>query len=124
LGKLVVFHPAAVNWLLRINLSEEKAIALSLRHEFCHLQTLPLAVFYAGMLVIFSADASPLLRWPAILIGSQAVWEMMAEFLTLAGRFESYQAIYAEVTSIPRIVFWLLAAMAACPAVFLLIIQS
>lgn len=122
LGRLVVFHPAAVNWLLRKGLSEENAISLSLRHEFCHLQTLPLVVLYAGFLVLSSANTTPWIRWPAIVIGSQAVWEIMAEFFTRAGRIESYQAIYSGVTRIPRIVFWLLTVAVASSAAFLLIV--
>ncbi len=123
LGRLVVFHPAAVNWLLRKGLSEENAISLSLRHEFCHLQTLPLAVLYAGILVLFSSNTIPWIRWPAIVIGAQAVWEIMAEFFTRAGWIETYQAIYSGVTRIPRTVFWLLAVSAAFAAVFLLIVN-
>lgn len=120
LGRWVVFHPAAVNWLLRKGLSVEDAMALSLRHEFGHIQTLPLVLLYAGALVLLSANVTPWIRWPALLIDSQAVWEMMAELFTWAGRIEFYQACYAGVPRSPRILFWLLASATAAATAFLL----
>lgn len=121
LGRWVVSHPAAANWLLRRGLSKENAIALSFRHEFGHAQTLPLALLYAAILVSISASVGAWIRWPAVLIGSQAAWEIMAEGFTLARRIESYRAIYSGVPKTPRFLFWLSAASAASAAVFILV---
>jgi hypothetical protein len=52
-GRLVISHPAAVNWLLRRGLPRADAIALSLRHEFGHLQTLPFAIVLNNFCITF-----------------------------------------------------------------------
>jgi hypothetical protein len=119
-GIFVVSHPAAVNWLLRKGLPEADGIALSQRHEFGHLQTLPLLLIYVGALVVMSADLSPWMRIPAVLISSQAAWEMMAEFLTWAGGVRFYRARYAKAGRLPRIIFWLLAGLMTSGGTFLL----
>ena len=78
----MVPHPAVVNLFLRLGLPETDGIALSLRHEFDHMQTLPPALVYVGALLSMSVNLSPWARIPVVLISSQASWEMMAEFFT------------------------------------------
>jgi hypothetical protein len=120
-GIFVVSHPAAVNWLLRKGLPEVDGIALSLRHEFGHLQTLPLVLAYTGAMAVLSGDLSLWIRIPAVLISSQAAWEIMAEFLTWAGGVRFYRARYAEAKKLPRIIFWLLAVVMTAGGTLLLV---
>lgn len=120
-GIFVVSHPAAVNLLLRKGLPEAEGIALSLRHEFGHLQTLPLVLVYAGALAAMSADLTLWIRILVVLISSQAAWEMMAEFFTWAGEAEFYRSCYAEAGRLPRIIFWLLASLVTAGGTLLLV---
>lgn len=118
-GIFVVSHPAAVNWLLRKGLSEADGIALSLRHELGHLQTLPLVLAWAGLVAAMSVDLTLWIRIPVILVSSQAAWEMMAEFFTWAGGVQFYRTCYAEARRLPRIIFWLIAGLMTSGGTFL-----
>ena len=99
------------------------AIALSVKHELGHLQTLPLALAYASVLAALSGKGSPWIRIPAALISSQAVWEIMAELFTRASLGQFYQTRYAGIKRLPRILFWLLAGLMASGGVILLAIR-
>ena len=120
-GIFAVSHPAAVNWLLRKGLPETDGIALTLRHEFGHLQTLPLILAYTAAMAVLSGDLSPWIRIPAVLVSSQAAWETMAEFLTWAGGVRFYRACYADAGRLPRIIFWLLAGLMTAGGALLLV---
>ena len=114
-GNLLVPHPAAVNWLLRQGLKMENAISLSIHHEFGHLQTVPFALLYAGILLSVSIGEGTM-SWFRILVfavSSQAVWEMMSEFFTLFSDIESYRACYIGVEKLPRIIFWMSSSLLA-----------
>jgi hypothetical protein len=50
-GKISLPHPPVINWLLRQGLNEDARYILSLTHEFCHLQTMPLAIFYTSIML-------------------------------------------------------------------------
>lgn len=113
-GIFAVPHPAAVNRLLRMGLPQPERIALALQHEFGHLQTLPLAMVFAGALLMVSTNLPPWIKLPAVLVSSQAAWEMMAEIFTRAAdRGPFYKACYAGRNKLPRIIFWLLSVLMA-----------
>jgi len=119
-GIFAVSHPAAVNWLLRKGLPEADGIALTLRHEFGHMQTLPLVLVYAGALVAMSGALTLWIRIPVALISSHAAWEMMAEFFTWFGGVDLYRVCYAGAGKFPRIIFWLMAGLMISGGTFLL----
>ena len=48
IGTLIIPHPAAVNWLLRLGLLENCSSTLRINHEIGHLQSAPLAVLYTA----------------------------------------------------------------------------
>ena len=85
-GNLLLPHPAAVNWLLRQGLKTKNAISLSIHHEFGHLQTVPFALLYAGILLWVSIGEGTM-SWLKILflaVSTQAAWEIMSESFTLS----------------------------------------
>lgn len=79
-GKCVVPHPGAANRLLRKGLTAQDGINLNFRHEFSQLQTLPLALVYAGVLLTVSLNLPLWIRIFIAVISSQAAWEMIAGF--------------------------------------------
>ena len=108
-GNLLVPHPAAVNWLLRRGLKMENAISLIIQHEFGHLQTVPFALLYAGILLSVSIGEGAM-SWFKILflaVSTQAVWEMMSESFTLFSDIEGYRSCYDGINILPRVIFWL-----------------
>lgn len=114
-GTVLVPHPAAVNWLLRRGLKMENAISLIIKHEFGHLQTVPFALLYAGILLSVSIGEGAM-SWFKILflaVSTQAVWEMMSESFTLFSNIEGYRTCYDGVKILPRVTFWLLSFFAA-----------
>ena len=120
-GILLVPHPAAVNWLLRRGLKMENAISLSIHHEFGHLQTVPFALLYAGILLSVSIGEEAM-SWFKILflaVSAQAVWEMMSESFTLYSDIEGYRTRYDGVNILPRVIFWLSSFLAAVAGAFL-----
>jgi hypothetical protein len=75
----------AVNWLLRHRLKMENAISLIIKHEFGHLQTVPFALLYGGILLSVPIGQGTI-SWFKILfltVSTQAVWEMMSSIFTL-----------------------------------------
>lgn len=102
-------HPPVFNWLLRKGLPENARYALTLTHEFGHLQTAPLILLYTGVMIaihVGSGRASV----PGIilvLIGSHAFWEIITELYTVTRDSRFYRESYGTVTRIPRIIFWI-----------------
>ncbi len=111
-GKLLLPHPPAVNWLLRLGLPDEPYQQLSTIHEFGHFQTLPLMALYSiisGWILIKTRGS--LLGIVAVLISIHATWEMLAEsYVRLrVGRY--YAKIYSKISHFPRLLFWILAGV-------------
>jgi hypothetical protein len=122
-GNFLVPHPAAVNWLLRRGLKMENAISLIIQHEFGHLQTVPFALLYAGILLSVSIGEGTM-SWFKILflaVSTQAVWEMMSESFTLFSDIEGYRTCYDGVKKLPRVIFWLSSFLAAVACATLLV---
>jgi hypothetical protein len=108
IGKLIIPHPAVVNWLLRLELPDNYRLPLRLMHEFSHLQSAPLAVAYttAHYAAIILADRVRLSILLLVLISTHAAWEIMAETHTIIHNAPFYHASYASVSSVPRAIFW------------------
>jgi len=122
-GNLLVPHPAAVNWILRRGLKMEYAISLIIKHEFGHLQTVPFALLYAGILlsVSFGEEAMSWFKILFLAVSTQAVWEMMSEFFTLFSDIEGYRACYDGVKILPRVIFWLSSCLIAFTGALILV---
>ncbi len=109
-GKITIQHPPVINWLLRQGLSQDARDALSFTHEFGHLQTLPVAVFYTGAMLALASirDYIGLVEVVFLLISTHSAWEIMAEVYTIAGNVPLYRQYYKNVTVIPRVIFWII----------------
>ena len=107
-GSLVIPHPPLVNGLLRLGLSEEARTELAFAHEFGHVQTAPLFLAYAALLVIlnFMRGSSSFPEVFFLLISAQAVWEIGSELVAKAADYQPYRRYYQSVNPIPRLIFW------------------
>lgn len=91
-GRVSLPHPPLVNLFLRASLSRETRLDLSFRHEFAHLQTLPLALLHLLSLRPWRLR-SPL-GLAAALVAHEAVWELAAEAWVVAEAPEAYRRAY------------------------------
>lgn len=122
-GSFLVPHPAAVNRLLRHGIKRENAISLCLRHELGHLQTVPFALLYAGILLSLSVVRENMTWFMvlALVVSTQAAWEMMSEFFTRFSDIEAYRAGYQGAQCLPRIIFWLSSCVAVLAGTLVLV---
>jgi len=110
-GVFLIPHPPVANWLLRRGLSEKNREALTLIHEFQHLQSVPFIILFAALLFVlaFSMTQAGLTEIIFILIGSHATWEIGTEILTYLDGSQFYRSCYEKVSPFPRITFWFIA---------------
>ncbi|MFZ0728462.1 MAG: hypothetical protein WAM61_21975 [Desulfobacterales bacterium] len=122
-GKLLVPHPGLANWLLRRGMNPKVAATQCIRHEFWHLQTVPFAAVYTGILLAVSIGAETMswLKLLVLAVSAQAVWEFMSEFFTRFSDIETYRAGYKGIRKLPRIVFWLTSVVAAGIGTFIFV---
>ncbi len=82
---------------------------MNFTHEFGHLQTVPLAVFYTGVMLALTSITrhTGLIEISLVLISTHAAWEIMAEIFTIASDVPLYRKHYEETTVIPRVIFWI-----------------
>lgn len=108
-GRLIIPHPAVINWLLRLGLLENSSNALRINHEIGHLQSAPLAVLYtaANYAAIITANRANLSNLILVFICTHAAWEIMSEILTIVINPQFYHKCYQGVSLIPRAIFWL-----------------
>ncbi len=105
LSKLVILHPGAVNWFLRRNLTNPNKKSLTYLHEWSHLQTTPIFLFYLLLLFLFQFQSLNLIMGLTIVIVSQAFWEIISEFLVIYRLRSSYLTIYENKVLRPIIFF-------------------
>lgn len=101
-------HPPIVNWLLRQGLPENEYDTLSLTHEFAHFQIAPLALPYTVGLIALAVGQD--LSWYSMLtviISTHAVWEILAEMLTILHNRQFYRQCYKKISTVPRRIFWI-----------------
>ncbi len=122
-GNLLILHPAAVNWLLRRGLNTKNVISLSIQHEVGHLQTVPFALLYAGILLLASWGEGSMawFKIPFFVVSTQAAWEITSELYTIFRDIESYRACYDGVQKLARIIFWLLSVLMAFTGALILL---
>ena len=84
-GRLIIPHPAVINWLLRLGLLENSSTALRINHEIGHLQSAPLAVLYTALnfTAIITANRATLSNLIIVFISTHAAWEIISEILTI-----------------------------------------
>ncbi len=111
-GRLLIPHPPVMNWLLRRGLTENARYALSLTHEFGHLQSVPLSVFYAAVnyAAIIAVGQANLMKIIVVFVSTHAAWEIISELFTITRDARFYRKCYEEVTIIPRTIFWFITA--------------
>jgi hypothetical protein len=97
-----------VNWLLRRGLAENARFSLSFTHEIGHLESGPLALFYAAvnLFVIYSTGQTNLAKIILVFISTHAAWEIISEIFTITRSGDLYRNHYERVTIIPRTIFW------------------
>ncbi|MBC8414710.1 hypothetical protein H8E50_13730 [bacterium] len=107
-GLISLPHPPVINWLLRQGLNEDDRDILSFTHEFGHLQTMPLALFYTVVMLALASITRHTdgIEIALVLISTHAAWEIMAEIFTISSDIHFYRKCYEEITVIPRVIFW------------------
>lgn len=111
-GRISLPHPPLVNLVLRRGQPRRERVYLSFLHEFGHLQTLPVALAHALLLIITG-------RWRgrgiwgtfvAILvaiIAHQALWELASESYVMVASGREYGRIYHDYPNpLGKITFW------------------
>ncbi|NOY98440.1 MAG: hypothetical protein GXP40_04415 [Chloroflexi bacterium] len=87
LPSLSLPHPGVVNWFARQGLDVDTRLALTARHEFGHLQTLPVPLLHL-LLLLWPRRGRPRLtgrlRFWLILLTHQTLWEAAAETYVVA----------------------------------------
>jgi hypothetical protein len=122
-GTISIPHPPVINWLLRQGLNENSRDTLSFTHEFGHLQTMPLAMFYTGVMLALASITgnTALTEIILVLISTHAAWEIVSEIITIANDVPLYRKYYKETTVIPRIIFWILTGTLAIAGWFIIL---
>ncbi len=122
-GLISLPHPPVINWLLRQGLNEDDQDTLSFTHEFGHLQTMPLAIFYTSIMLAlaFFAGNTEWTEVVLVLISTHAAWEIAAEIITITGDVPLYRKYYQGVSMVPRIVFWVFTGSLAATGWFVLL---
>ncbi len=107
-GRVLIAHPPAVNWLLRFGLNNDSYRQLSILHEFGHFQVLPFIALYSiGIGAwIFLAHKTSFIGILAILVGIHATWEMLAELSVRFSIGPRYSIYYKGISMLPRAIFW------------------
>ncbi len=105
-------HPPIVNWLLRRGLPPDEYDTLSLTHEFAHFQIAPLALPYTvGLIALAVGQDLAWLSMIIVIISTHAVWEILAEMLTILHDRKFYRRCYQRISIVPRRIFWISMSM-------------
>jgi hypothetical protein len=106
-GKLLIPHPAVINWLLRRALFDKAWHEMSFSYEMGHFQAAPRNVLYATAILTgtFTAGRFNLPEVLFVLVGIQAVWEMLSAALTIIDNTPYYHRCYRGIPKLPRITF-------------------
>ncbi len=107
-GKILIPHPPAVNWLLRLGLSNDSYYKLSKIHEFGHFQTLPIIFVYfaaAGWWIITGCQTT-LFGIVALVMSILAMAEILAEAYVRFNTGSLYAQHYKGISIFPRLLFW------------------
>jgi hypothetical protein len=122
-GKFSIPHPPVINWLLRQGMNEDIRNTLSFAREFGHLQTVPLAMLYTGLMLALASVTghTGLSEIVLVLVSTHAAWEIVSEIIIIASDVSLYRKYYEEITVIPRITIWILNGTLALTGWFILL---
>lgn len=117
-------HPGLVNLFARLGLPADERLALTYRHEFGHLQTLPVPLAHLLLMLWPRAGRrgdSPWLRALVGLLAHQAVWEVAAEsYLLVSSRQDCSRSRSTTCKAIYAILWAGTAFLAAAGTAFLM----
>ncbi len=119
-GGVTLNHPPIVNLILRRGLRREARLRLSFLHEFGHLQTLPVALAHAALLLVIRqrrrrGSRGALATLSAAVVAHASACELTSELYVAVRAGCDYRRIYrAHPNRIGQVLFWGgLAALAA-----------
>ncbi|NOX60875.1 MAG: hypothetical protein GXP42_02840 [Chloroflexi bacterium] len=111
-GRVALPHPPLVNLVLRRGQPRTERLYLSFLHEFGHLQTLPVALAHALLLVVtgcwrgrgFKGTVFAILT---AIVAHQALWELASESYVMVAAGPEYRRIYRDHPNLlGQIIFW------------------
>jgi hypothetical protein len=111
-GWIPLPHPPVVNLILRRGLPEEERLKLSYLHEFGHLQTFPVALAHATLLLLLGRKRKGsfldiVLMIAQAVVAHEAVWELASEGYAVARIGPEYRKIYSRYPNlIGQSLFW------------------
>ena len=111
-GRVALPHPPVVNLILRRGLPPEDRLRLSFLHEFGHLQTLPVALAHAALLLLAGqwrgrGMRSTLSALGAAVVAHETVWELASETYAVASAGPDYRRVYrAHPNRVGQAIFW------------------
>ena len=119
-GRVSLPHPPLVNLLLRRGLPREGRLRLSFLHEFGHLQTLPLALAHAALLLLAGGWRGRGIKGTLAALGMavvahEATWELASETYAAVRAGPAYRRLYrAHPNRVGQGLFWVgMTALAA-----------
>lgn len=117
-------HPGLVNVFARLGLPVDERLPLTYRHEFGHLQTLPVSLAHLVVILWPRAGRRGGSRWLLALVGllaHQAVWEVAAEsYLLVSSRRDRSRSRSTTCKAIYAILWGAMAFLAAAGTAFLM----
>lgn len=117
-------HPGLVNMIVRQGYPVDIRLALTARHEFGHLQTIPIPLLHLSLLLWLRQGQPSGSRWLRLLVElltHQAVWEVTAEGYAVATDKQVFQTHRSQLSRILYTGFWgIMAAVSIFGTIFLL----
>ncbi len=121
---LALPHPGLVNLFARWGLPVDERLALTYRHEFGHLQTLPVPLLHLLLILWPRRGRKSGSRWRRALVGfvaHQAVWELAAESYVAVGSRRDRRRSHSPAWKAIYVLLWSgMAFLAAAGTAFLL----
>ncbi len=111
-GRVSLPHPPVVNLILRRGLPPEDRLRLSFLHEFGHLQTLPVALAHAALLLLAGrwrgrGIRGTLAALGMALVAHETAWELFSETYAAASAGPDYRRAYrAHPNRAGQALFW------------------
>ena len=111
-GQVSLPHPPVVNLILRRGLPREDRLRLSFRHEFGHLQTLPVALAHAALLLLAGRWRGRGIRGTLAALGMawvahETAWELFSEaYVALIAPADYRRTYRAHPNRVGQALFW------------------
>ena len=125
---LALPHPGLVNLFARWGLPADERLALTYRHEFGHLQTLPVPLAHLLLILWPRRGQRGGSRWLRALVGlvaHQAIWELAAEsYVVVSSRHDRSRSRSRTGRAIYVILWSGMAFLAAAGTAFLMLREA